>query len=135
PPPLTFFRNFVLEKSAEHKDQFDVKLRALMPLTDAARLLYLATFSDKRLSNTLERFRFLADNDPANRDTYVQAAEAYQTLLHFRNTAGLANQDSGRFFAPKELSNMERLSLKNCFQAIRDIQQLIHVRFQLAFFR
>lgn len=134
PPPLTFFRNFVLEKSAEHKDQFDVKLRALMPLTDAARLLYLATFSDKRLSNTLERFRFLADNDPANRDTYVQAAEAYQTLLHFRNTAGLANQDSGRFFAPKELSNMERLSLKNCFQAIREIQQLIHVRFQLAFF-
>ncbi len=43
PPPLSFFRNFILEKNGEHKDSFDIKLRAMMPLADAARLLILAS--------------------------------------------------------------------------------------------
>ena len=36
-----FFRNLVLEKNGEHKDSFDIKLRAMMPLADAARVLIL----------------------------------------------------------------------------------------------
>ena len=132
PPPLTFFRNFVLERSAEHKDQFDIKLRALLPLTDAARLLFLAADPQSTPTNTPDRFRYLAETDPPNQKLYQQAAAAYQILMHFRNTAGLTNHDSGRYFFPKELTSLERMTLKNCFQVIRDIQQLIQVRFQLA---
>ncbi|MCV6630543.1 MAG: DUF294 nucleotidyltransferase-like domain-containing protein, partial [Flavobacteriaceae bacterium] len=42
PPPLSFFRTFLVEASGEHKDQFDLKLRAMMPMVDATRLLILA---------------------------------------------------------------------------------------------
>ncbi|WP_372638459.1 DUF294 nucleotidyltransferase-like domain-containing protein, partial [Fodinibius sp.] len=40
-PPLGFFRNLLVEKSGNQKDKFDIKLRAMMPLVDAARLLIL----------------------------------------------------------------------------------------------
>lgn len=135
PPPLSFFRNLLLEKSGEHKDQFDIKLRAMLPLADAARLLHLAGSPDHNLSGTTERFQHLATLEPANRDLYLQAAEAYETLMRFRNAAGLANNNSGRYFFPKELSKMEQLMLKNCFQPIRDLQNLINMRFQLSYFR
>lgn len=135
PPPLSFFRNLVLEKSGEHKDQFDIKQRAMLPLADAARLLHLAGSPEHNLSGTTERFRSLAMLEPANRDLYIQAAEAYETLMQFRNATGLANNNSGRFFFPTELSKMEQLILKNCFQPIRDLQNLINMRFQLSYFR
>ena len=41
PPPLTFFKNLVVEKGGEHKNEFDIKKRAMMPLADAARVLIL----------------------------------------------------------------------------------------------
>ena len=39
PPPLSFFRNMVVERSGEHRDAFDIKARAMTPLADAARVL------------------------------------------------------------------------------------------------
>ena len=39
PPPLSFFRNVVVERSGEHRDAFDIKARAMTPLADAARVL------------------------------------------------------------------------------------------------
>ncbi len=135
PPPLTFFKHFVLEKSEEHKDMFDIKQRAMLPLADAARLLHLGSFPEKILSNTVERFKQLADKEPQNRELFLQTAQAYEILMRFRNTAGLAQRNSGRYFSPAELTIIERMTLKNCFQFIRDIQQLINVRFQLSHFR
>jgi CBS domain-containing protein len=40
-PPLGFFRNFVLERSGEHKDQLDLKLFGTGPIVDAARVIAL----------------------------------------------------------------------------------------------
>ena len=39
PPPLSFFRNMMVERSGEHRDTFDIKARAMTPLADAARVL------------------------------------------------------------------------------------------------
>jgi len=60
PPPLTFFRNFVVEKDGEHQDNFDIKSRAMMPLTDAARILTL-NHQISNVNNTFERFEKLAE--------------------------------------------------------------------------
>jgi CBS domain-containing protein len=40
-PPLGFFRQFVVEKSGEHKNKLNLKLSGLTPLVDAARVLSL----------------------------------------------------------------------------------------------
>ncbi len=41
-PPLGFFRQFVLEKSGEHKNTLDLKLHGIMPIVEIARIRSLA---------------------------------------------------------------------------------------------
>ncbi len=129
PPPLSFFRQFLVEDSGEHEDQFDIKARALMPLVDAARLLILS-HNIKGLSNTIFRFEKLADLEPQNKDLYDSCINAFKILLRFRTNQGLKNADSGRFIDVKTLSKPDRLKLKSCFKPIKDIQELISIRFK-----
>jgi CBS domain-containing protein len=131
PPPLSFFRQFLLEHSGEHKDQFDIKARAIMPLVDAARVLILSN-RITGISNTLERFEKLIALEPQNKDIYIMCLESYKILLRFRAKQGLANHDSGRFVHIKSLNKFERLQLRNCFKPIAEVQELIKVRFNLA---
>ncbi len=134
PSPLTFFRNFVVERSGEHKDQFDLKARAMRPLTDAARVLILQAREGK-INNTLRRYEALARLEPQNATLYKEAAEAYETLIRLRAELGLKRNDSGRFIRPEELSQVQRLLLRNSFNPVKDIQQLLELRFQLNFLR
>ena len=134
PSPLTFFRNFVVERSGEHKDQFDLKARAMRPLTDAARVLIL-TARKGNINNTLLRYEALAKLEPQNARLYEEAAEAYEVLIRLRAVLGLKRGDSGRFVAPDELSRVQRLLLRNSFTPVREIQQLLELRYQLNFLR
>ncbi len=134
PSPLTFFRNFVVERSGEHKDQFDLKARAMRPLTDAARVLILQA-REGNINNTLRRYEALARLEPQHATLYQEAAEAYETLIRLRAELGLKRNDSGRFVRPEELSQVQRLLLRNSFNPVKDIQQLLEIRFQLNFLR
>jgi CBS domain-containing protein len=134
PPPLTFFRNFVVEKSGEHKDEFDIKARAMMPLTDAARVLILDARKGK-INNTFRRFEELAALDPNNKELFEQAADAYEILMRYRAQQGLKNKDTGRYINPSDLTKMERLNLRNSFKPIRELQTLIATRFQVMYVR
>lgn len=131
PPPLSFFRQFLVENGGEHKDQFDIKARALMPLVDAARLLILSN-NIKNFSSTIFRFEKLAEIEPQNKDLYESCITSFKILLRFRTQQGLQNQDSGRFIILNQLSKNDKLKLKGCFKPIRDIQELIRVRFKLS---
>ncbi|AXG71049.1 inosine-5'-monophosphate dehydrogenase [Kordia sp. SMS9] len=131
PPPLSFFRQFLVEDDGAHKDEFDIKARAMMPLVDAARLLILS-HNIKSINNTLERYEKLAELEPQNKDTYLFCMEAYKNLLRFRTHHGLANGNSGRFIDLAALTKRERLRLKRSFKAIKEIQELIKVRFKLS---
>lgn len=129
PAPLSFFRNFMVERSGEHKDEFDIKARAMMPLTDAARLLILSARQYGK-NNTFQRFDHMAELEPKNKELYEQAADAYEILMRFRALQGLKNKDSGRYFKPGELNKMQRMMLRNTFKPIKELQDLIEVRFR-----
>ncbi|MEO1259248.1 MAG: DUF294 nucleotidyltransferase-like domain-containing protein [Bacteroidota bacterium] len=130
PPPLTFFRNFVVEKSGEHKNEFDIKGRAMMPLADAARVLILEA-KQPGINNTFQRFDYLAEKEPNNRELFEQAADAYEILVRYRALQGLKNNNSGRYFKPSDLSKMGRLNLRNSFRPIGELQDLLKIRFRL----
>jgi CBS domain-containing protein len=130
PPPLGFFRNFVVEKSGQHRDKFDIKLRAMMPLADAARLLILS-YRMVGINNTFKRYEKLAELEPHNRDTFLEAGKAYEIFTRIRVIEGLKSGDSGRFIHPEALGKLQRQLLKNAFIPIDDIQKIIRVRFQL----
>jgi CBS domain-containing protein len=131
PAPLSFFRQFLVEDSGEHKDQFDIKARAIMPLVDAARLLTLS-HKIKDINNTMTRYEKLCDLEPQNKDLYESCINAFRIVLQFRTLHGLKHQDSGRFIDVKRLSKNDRLKLKGCFKPVKDIQELVLVRFKLS---
>ena len=131
PPPLSFFRQFLVEDSGEHKDQFDIKARAMMPLVDSARLLVLSQ-NIKNSNNTILRFEKMAELEPQNKELYLSCINAFKVLLRFRTNQGLKHNDSGRFIDLNPLTKSDRLKLKGCFKPIKNIQELIKVRFKLS---
>ncbi|WP_271770299.1 DUF294 nucleotidyltransferase-like domain-containing protein [Aquimarina algiphila] len=131
PPPLSFFRNFLVEHSGRHKDQFDIKTRAIMPMVDAARLLVLS-HNIKEYNSTILRFEKLTQIEPQNKDLFTSCINAFEILLTFRTQQGLLHKNSGRFIDLKSLSKADRLKLKGCFKSIKDIQDLIRTRFNLS---
>ena len=133
PPPLGFFRQFLVESDGEHKDTFDLKGRALMPLIDAARILCLSK-GIKNVANTISRYSKLAELEPQNAPVYEACADAFAELLKFRTEEGLKNESDGRYLNLSELSKLDKVKLKNDFQPINDIQEVIKNKFQLTYF-
>lgn len=131
PSPTGFFRRLLLEEDGEYKDTFDLKRRALMPLTDAARVLILS-HSVKFINNTAERYEKLAELEPNNEETYLACSYATKALLKFRTKQGLLHNDSGRYIAIDQLTKEERMKLKRTFKTIKEIQELVSVRFKVS---
>lgn len=130
PSPSGFFRDFLVEQDGAHKDFFDLKLRALMPLVDAARVLVLS-HSIKSINNTAERYEKLAELEPQNKELYLACSYASKALLKFRTKQGLLHNDSGRFIELDRLNKEEKIKLKRTFKTIKEIQSLLEIRFQL----
>ncbi|MFV5692661.1 DUF294 nucleotidyltransferase-like domain-containing protein [Flavobacterium sp. LT1R49] len=128
PSPTGFFRQLLVEQDGAHKDFFDIKRRALMPLTDAARVLILS-HSVKSISNTPERFEKLAELEPHNSELYLACSYSYKALLKFRTKQGLLHHDSGQFIALETLSKLEKIKLKRTFKTIKELQEIITIRF------
>lgn len=129
PSPLGFFRQFLVEQDGEKKDLFDIKKRGIMPLTDAARLLIL-DHRVKNISNTAERFEKLAQLESNNSEIYLACAYSSKAMIKFRTRQGLMHKDSGRFIDLESISKEDKIKLKRCFKSIKDIQELIKVRFE-----
>ena len=134
PPPLSFFRQFIVEKSGEHRDEFDLKLRVLLPLVDVARILTLQ-HQIMDINNTRERYLKAAQVEPTNAKLFRDAAEAFDYALKLRGSVGMRHRTSGRYIPLSELSKMERQSLRSIFEVIQSLQSMLKVRFQLNYFR
>ncbi|MEA1787635.1 DUF294 nucleotidyltransferase-like domain-containing protein [Arenibacter sp. GZD96] len=131
PSPTGFFRQFLVEQDGEKKDTFDVKRRALMPLTDAARVLILS-HAIKSINNTSERFEKLAALEPNNEELYLACSYATKALIKFRTKQGLLHNDSGRFIVLESLTKEEKVKLKRTFKTIKEIQELVSLRFKVS---
>ncbi|MFZ2430155.1 MAG: DUF294 nucleotidyltransferase-like domain-containing protein [Lutibacter sp.] len=131
PPPIGFFRQFLVENDGAHKDQFDIKSRAIMPLVDAARLLILS-HNVKDKNNTISRFKKLIKLEPKNEDLYLSCIDSFKILLQFRTNQGLKSNDTGRYVDLNNLNKFEKLKLKGCFKPISAIQELLNIRYNLA---
>ena len=132
PPPTSFFRNFIVEKDGAHKDLFDVKLRAISPLVDSARLLALNK-GFMISGSTIARFEFLKKADESNEVLYNEAIESFLELLITRVENW--NQEMGRYINPADLDKVKRLKLRQCFEPIKRLQNMIERMFQIAYLR
>lgn len=124
PPPLGFFKNFLLEKSGEHAHNFDIKARAMMPLADAARLLALE-HNTLYPSNTIQRYERLIKARSNDAEVLDDAATAYDIFLNLRVQSGFRNKDDGRYLNPEQLNSLEKQVLKSAFAPVSAIQHLL----------
>lgn len=131
PSPLGFFKQFLVENNGDHKDSFNIKRRALMPLINAARLLTLSS-NISEINNTAHRFEKLAELEPQNKELYQSCSYAFKALLKFKTKQGILNNDSGKFIELESLTKEEKLKLKRCFKPIREIQEVLTIRFNLS---
>ncbi len=133
-PPLGFFRQFVLEKSGEHKNTLDLKAHGIMPIVEIARIRSLAA-GELRIS-TRNRLRAAAkageitETDAAN---LVDALDFIEKLrIEHQSRQLRAGKAPDNFLSPKELSPLVRQNLKSAFSQVRVSQSALLNRFHLA---
>lgn len=134
PPPLSFFKQFVVEDDGEHKDEFDIKARAIMPLVDAARVLALSN-NIAGANQTVARFEQLMIKEPQNAELYKSCIKSFYDLLRYRSRSGFAHHDTGRFVELKALSKRDKSDLKYAFKPIKNLQTNLKTRFKLTYFQ
>ncbi|MDX2286382.1 MAG: DUF294 nucleotidyltransferase-like domain-containing protein [Bacteroidia bacterium] len=133
PPPLSFLNNFIVERSGGHKDEFDIKLRAMMPLADAARVMIL----DRRVrgvTNTFRRYEQLAELEPQNARLLEEAGMAYELMIRYRALNGFEHGNSGRYLNPNSFNKIEKQTLKYAFRTIEELQRILKTRYSLSMF-
>jgi len=134
PPPLSFFRNMIVERSGEHRDAFDIKARAMMPLADAARVLVYDLGIDI-YGSTAERWQRIGETHEHLARLAGEAGMAYEILMRIRALEGLNRGTSGRYVHIKELNKLERQTLRNTFSVVKDVQLMLTSRYRTDFLR
>ena len=131
-PPLGLLRRFVVEKSGEHKNKLDLKLRGLTPVVDAARVLALDL--DIRATNTLDRLEEIRARKFIDPEFYADLSEAYDFISFLRISHHLEAKSRGKepdnFIAPDALNSLQRKMLKESFLVIHKLQEMLEFHYQ-----
>lgn len=132
-PPLSFFKGFMVEKDGEHKNTLDIKLKGVAPMAEFGRVLALQAGLAE--TNTFLRLTRLMEQGHLPQDLGREALEAYEFLMQVRLVHQLEQQESGKTpdnrIAPDALSDLEKLTLKQSFQIIGQVQGYLKESFRL----
>jgi CBS domain-containing protein len=131
-PPLGFLRQFVVEKSGEHNNGLNLKLRGLTPVVDVARVLALELGVPS--TNTIERLKAATKKKVLRPDFFAAIDDAYDYINFIRIDHHLKARRAGtqmnNFVDPALLNPMERKVLKESFTVISQLQELMAARYQ-----
>ncbi len=132
-PPLSFFRNFIVEKNGEHKNTLDLKARGLVAVVDFARVMSLQ--HGIRETNTLGRLERIRESGHAPTELCNDLAEAYEFMMQLRLVHQLeqveAGYDPDNRIDPAALSDLDKRTLKEAFAIIGRMQSFLKDTFKL----
>ena len=132
--PLSFFKNFIVERDGEHKNQLDIKSRGLTPFVDFARVLSLK-YGIKE-TNTMARFHALLGEGYISDDLYSSAIESYELQMHMRLIHQLRQIEEGtlpdNYIDPAHITDLERRMLKDAFSVIERLHGVLEKMFPIA---
>jgi len=114
--PLAFFKDFVLEKGGEHKNELNLYEKGIKPLADCARIYGLENGVSRR--STLGRLHELKSRHGFKVAEDMTQAFGYLNGLLINNQLRQAaeGQKPDNFMNPDILTNFERKTLKDLFQ-------------------
>ncbi|MBU4033677.1 MAG: CBS domain-containing protein [Proteobacteria bacterium] len=118
--PLSFFKNFIVERDGEHKNRLDIKRQGLTPFVNFARVLALKHCVKE--TNTLARLKALMEGEWIQGELWSAASEAYELQMQQRLVHQLRQIEAGilpdNYIDPADLSDLERRMLKDAFAVI-----------------
>ncbi len=127
-PPMGFFKTLVVDKSGEHKDELNLKVKGIAPLVDIIRLFALE--KGVRETSTLERIEELRSNHTIIEEYADELTNSFDfiMLLRIHNQFGQiqAGKAPGNFINPARLSNLEKRTMKDAFSLISKMQRHHH---------
>ncbi len=134
-PPIGLFGRFIVEKSGEHKNAIDIKLRGCLPIVEGVRSLALV--EGIRDTNTFDRIEALAQVGTFTKDQADELNYTYQFLLTLRIRSHIQLLKEGKklhnHVDPSRLTKRERQILKDCFASIYRLQQLVMAKTEAVF--
>jgi len=132
-PPLSFFRNFIVEKDGEHRNQLDIKKSGLFAYVSFARVMALK--HGVRETNTLGRLQVLTQEGHLSEEFGAEVARAYELQMHLRLIHQLNQIEEGaavdNYIDPARLSELEKRMLKQAFQLIDRLHAVLRTTFSL----
>lgn len=130
-PPLSFFRDSIVEKNGEQTNRLDLKLRGIVPFVDFARLMALRYGIEE--TNTLARLELLAQQGRISREFYEDMREAYEFQSQLILVHQLERVETGlipeTYIEPAALSDLEKKTLKEVFSVINRMLAFIRHEF------
>ncbi len=131
PPPLGFFRSFVVEHSGEHRNQLNLKKSAIIPLVDIIRIYSLANKIDA--VNTLERIQALEDKQAMAKVDCQNLRDALKIVMHIRLETQAkqvtTGNDVNNFIDPKQLTTLQRKQVKDALSIVANTQRAVKANF------
>jgi CBS domain-containing protein len=131
--PIGFFKNFIIEKSGEHKNRLSLKLYGLLPLVTCAKILALQVGSGE--TNTKERLRALARAGQISSDKEDMLEQALETFLSLKIKNDIKGIDEGKeygaYINPEDLSIRQKQLLKEAFWAVSEFQKITKNRLRM----
>ncbi|OGW36068.1 MAG: hypothetical protein A2010_12995 [Nitrospirae bacterium GWD2_57_9] len=126
-PPIGFFKTFVVEKTGEHKDQLNLKVKGIAPLVDIVRLFALE--KGVRETSTLERIEALRSRHTVVAEFADELKQAFEFIMLLRIHNQFEQIEAGRFpdnfINPSRLSNLEKRTIREAFGLITKMQDHI----------
>lgn len=131
-PPLGFFRNLVVIHDEQHDRMLDLKHQGIVPIVDIARVFALqggisATGTVQRLQQA--HAKGLVSLDMCEN---LQHALEYIANLRIQHQAGQYRTGlaADNYLNPESLSQLQRGYLKDAFQIIKTMQEVLANRYQ-----
>ncbi|TNF61292.1 MAG: CBS domain-containing protein [Burkholderiales bacterium] len=131
-PPLGMFKGISTIRSGENKGKIDLKHTGIVPIVDLARVYALAG-GDKAV-NTHDRISSAAEGGAISEQSSRDLRDALEflafTRIQHQARQIRAGQPPDNFMNPDDVSNFERTQLKDAFQVVQSLQNVLGQRFQ-----
>ena len=129
-PPIGLFNN--LKLSEGDGDALDVKKGGIFPIVHGVRSLAIEHGLEE--TNTVQRLRKLGELGYLKVDFARDLARALNYMMTLRLDARLDAAASGSLLRPATLTSMDRDLLRNSFQVVKQLRDLLRRHFNLAMF-
>ncbi|GHB98240.1 DUF294 nucleotidyltransferase-like domain-containing protein [Cerasicoccus arenae] len=129
-PPITIFRDSVMDQSGTLWSSIDTKLHALLPLVDTARVFALKLNLEDSTFTPL-RFKRVGRHLIEHRELFEEAAEAFSHAIRLQTRMGLRRGDDGQYVKPDELPRGEVQRCKAIFKTVVRLMEFATEYFHL----